>query len=270
MKRGFFNTTPSQACRTSAGHGPSSTSTSTSMMPVARVTPATSTSGDSDEQPLIQPKHDYTIVEDEDPLILLADHRIQDAPYFGYFPPNKAVPEMVIIDQDLERIEDAAKWEVWKNACFATQGHEDPCCVLKVLEGKGIAMIASRNIRMGELIHKERYAFSPTYSFPILFMMYPYRPILVSIQTYNVAPDQGPKTGDFYRSALSRLGRQQQKQILSLSNCWGRSRDAIPGILATNYLPVDMQEGPHHAGRIYCGCFATLSRANHSCIPNAK
>lgn len=152
MKRGFFSSNP-QDKRTSITHGPSRNPSSTSI--------ALSNNADNEvkhvdnEEPLIKSKHEYTVIEEENPLILLADHRIDDAPYFGYFPPNSAIPEMVIIDQDLKTIEDAASWTVWTASCDTTG--VDPVFEIKGVEGKGMAMIACRDIAKGELIHKERY-----------------------------------------------------------------------------------------------------------------
>lgn len=119
---------------------------------------------DDYEEPLILPKHDYTVVEDDDPLILLADHRVEGAPYFGYFPPNKAVPEMVIIDRDSKRLEEAASWEVWKSSTSALERNESPSFVIQAVKGKGMAMIAARDIKMGELIHKEKWVFLVSFS----------------------------------------------------------------------------------------------------------
>jgi hypothetical protein len=45
--------------------------------------------------------------------------------------------------------------------------------------------------------------------------------------------------------------------------------DELPGKLATNYLPVDLTDRPSETQE-YCAAFPTLSRANHSCGPNAK
>lgn len=89
------------------------------------------------------------------------------------------------------------------------------------------------------------------------------------MQNHNVAPDQGPATGDFYRSALSRLARPQQQAILALSNCMEKTVDVVAGIMHTNALPVDLQTQPDPDVK-YCGIFPTLSRANHSCAPNTK
>lgn len=46
------------------------------------------------------------------------------------------------------------------------------------------------------------------------------RPFYVSIQTKDIAPDQGLKSGLFHRSAASRLGVKQRRALLALSNCY--------------------------------------------------
>jgi len=153
MKRGFFAS--SQSTRTSAVHEPSTPSKTPAS--ISRI-PQTDTGIEQfdDNEPLIKPKHDHTVIEDGLPLILLADYRIDDAPYFGYFPPNKAIPEMVIIDQELKTIENAALWEVWKGVQSGYKADFNPSFVIKAVESKGMAMVAARDIKMGELICKER------------------------------------------------------------------------------------------------------------------
>lgn len=109
------------------------------------------------EKPLITVKRDQTVIWQERPLILLSDLRINKAPFFGYFPPNSPKPEMVIIDQYIQTIVRAASWKLWADVPSTTFEPALRSFNLKSVEAKGMAMVAARNIKMGELIHKERF-----------------------------------------------------------------------------------------------------------------
>lgn len=164
MKRGFFNSNGSKSSsQTLVTHGPlpppASSISLASKAQTCNINTLTLNSANTDE-PLIKVKDDQTVTWEESPLILLADSRIEDSPYFGYFPPNSRTPEMVIIHQDLESIEQAANWEIWKKPALKQKEKIELAFEIKPSEGKGMAMIARRDIAMGELIHAERYAFT--------------------------------------------------------------------------------------------------------------
>ena len=211
----------------------------------------------SQSQATIEAKNDYTTIwqEEHGGLILQSDYRF-DSPYFGYFPypaDGKASgPDMVYIDKQAEQIENAFKWPAWKLPPPMPIPDHERCFYIGPVSGKGLAMKAARLIKAGECIFYER-------------------PFYVSIRTKAIAPDMDPKNGGgFHRSATSRLGAQARRALLDLSNCYSTTEmDEISGKLATNYLPVDV--GPRvDETKQYCGAFATLSRANHSCAPNTK
>lgn len=108
------------------------------------------------DQPFIHVKADYTIVEEISPLILLADHRMDASPYFGYFPPKKEEPEMVIICHDVATLEEIASWKIWSAPACVDVPPAERAFTVRSQPGKGMAMFASRDIKMGELIHRER------------------------------------------------------------------------------------------------------------------
>ena len=195
---------------------------------------------------------DRTVVhQEENPFILQSDYRF-DSPYFAYLPPS-AEPgeaELVFIDDNVDVAEASADWPVWKQP---RQDDSSPkSFTISAIPGKGLGMIATRDIRKGELICSER-------------------PFYVSSKSKLIAPDQGMNTGYFQRAAASRLGRKQRAQLLALSNHYPADQlDEIPGKLNTNFLPADVTCPPPADRDQYCAAFATLSRANHSCAPNTK
>ena len=105
----------------------------------------------------VKVKNDCTVVYEENPLILISDHRLEEPCYYGYFPPGKTPPQMVIIDSAVEKIEAAVEWPVWKNENgAASNGVTKGLYQVKAVEGRGMAMIAARDVQAGELICKER------------------------------------------------------------------------------------------------------------------
>ena len=201
----------------------------------------------------IKVETDYTVIwqEEDSGLILQSDYRFE-SPYFGYFPAGSSAPEMVYIDDDVTQVEDAFDWPVWKQPALKPIPHNERCFRIHEARGKGLAMVANRAIKKGECIFTER-------------------PFYVSVQTKAIAPDMGVKSGGgFHRNATSRLGEKACRALLDLSNCYKEDEmDEIPGKLGTNYLPVDVAPTQNEKKK-YGGAFQTLSRANHSCAPNAK
>lgn len=204
--------------------------------------------------PTISAPQDYTCIYEESPLILQSDYRIDDSPYFGYFPPRASPGShtMVYIDADPDRIDAAADWPVW-GLPQPKLPYEAPYAIRSAYGGRGLGMFAIRAIPAGTLIAIER-------------------PFYVSPQVKAIAPDQVPTVnGGFHRSAMSRLSKQKQAALLSLSNCYPpEEMDEIPGKLGTNQLTLDVTPRPDDSRGLYSGCFETLSRANHSCSPNMK
>ena len=86
------------------------------------------------------------------PFIVKADEELVMSPYFGYYPPGSNSPEVVIIAQDEEVLQDAAKWPVWQR----TRAPRRAKVEIKAVDGKGLAMMAAKNIEKGEVIHTER------------------------------------------------------------------------------------------------------------------
>lgn len=111
------------------------------------------------------------------------------------------------------------------------------------VEGKGLGMTATKDIKKGELIVVER---------PVLLMR-----------------TSGAVTGrkeDFTRSSLLYLSSPSLQGILDLHNAHPPSScNSIMGILNTNFLGASMPFGSD-----YCALYLTISRANHSCVFNAE
>lgn len=102
--------------------------------------------------------YDTTIVIQDNPLILLSNN-IPGSPYFGYFPPGSAEPELVLVHNGLETVKRAANWPVWKTTSQSAYVLDQKSDTFKIVpvEGKGFGMVAARTIRAGELICQERY-----------------------------------------------------------------------------------------------------------------
>jgi hypothetical protein len=146
MKRGFL----------SAKQRPGASSFGPPLPQAKRNGSTTSTASEAVSVP-VKVKNDYTVVYEENPLILISDHRLDEPCYFGYFPPGETPSQMVIIDSVVEKIEAAADWPAWKNEKgAANNGAREWPFQVKAVEGRGMAMIAARDVPAGELICKER------------------------------------------------------------------------------------------------------------------
>jgi hypothetical protein len=115
----------------------------------------------ADAGSLITARSDRSGKIQSNPLILIADQLFPSAlglsPYFGYFPPNSSAPELVLIDHSLEFIKAAARNEAFKAYTLHLPDEErEPCFAIVPVEGKGLGMVATRDINRGELIYRER------------------------------------------------------------------------------------------------------------------
>ncbi|KAH9949134.1 hypothetical protein B0H21DRAFT_729680 [Amylocystis lapponica] len=191
---------------------------------------------------------DITRVYSTDPRIVCADTRISNSPYFLYLPAVAGQAELVYIDY-LENVKRVAKWPIW----------QQPAPKLPALPmgieptpGKGVGMFATRAIVAGELVCAER----PTYA------------IRLGLKCAYDELD----TGALQCNALRGLGESARTALLALKNSYSESDiDPIRGTLLTNVLPIDITEKPDkNPDNTFHGCFTTLSRANHSCRPNAN
>lgn len=101
---------------------------------------------------------DKTRIVQEKPLILQSDKHNPRSSYFGYFPPNSKEPELVLIDNDLNKIRNAANWSAWKTSKSAGIVKIQNEAKIKIvpIEGKGLGMVATGPIYAGELIYQER------------------------------------------------------------------------------------------------------------------
>ena len=211
MKRGFFD--PPARTR------PPATS---SLQPAASHVNHRDASSGSSLHPASQiaVSSDHTAIYDDSSLVILhADYRLDRSPYFGYFPPLAKEPSMVFIDSDIERIEAAADWKVWHEPDLPELPEEDKCFEIRSVEGKGKAMFAKRSIPAGTDIQREVQVYLCLFGTSRLTFGTG-RPFYISIQTKNIAPDQGTKNGLFHRSAASKLGPKQRRDLLALSNCY--------------------------------------------------
>lgn len=62
---------------------------------------------------------------------------------------------------------------------------------------------------------------------------------------------------------IKALSKEQQRTFLTLHNAYGRDLPPLLGTFKTNTHPLGV-------GATECGIFPTVSRLNHSCIPNAN
>lgn len=108
------------------------------------------------QEPCIKAERDDTCVVQSDPLILQCEKNPPGL-YFGYFPPGSKAPETVIIHPSLDVLKAAANWPAWKTQQNASPSAATvPAFEVVSIPGKGLGMVAKRDIVMGELIHKER------------------------------------------------------------------------------------------------------------------
>ena len=208
MRRGFLGS-PARSAPVSA------------QSPINVVQSVTSSSDNDRAASYVAVSKDYTaIYDDSTALILQSDYRLERSPFFGYFPPGSKEPSMVYIDSEVKRIESAADWSIWNERDMPEVAESARCFEIKDVEGKGKAMIARRDIPAGTLIWKEMCARYLSQVACCVSLTSSLRPFYVSIQTKNIAPDQGLKSGLFHRSAASRLGVKQRRALLALSNCY--------------------------------------------------
>lgn len=245
MRRGFLSATPKQQ-KTSAtnvtisktGNAQAIESTEPSEAKDSRGKMASSSASDASDMHTrtgrnditLPPDCDFTTIYDDSSssFILQADHRNDSSPFFGYFPlrqcagPGDNGHSMVLIHSNVGKIEDLMQSDVWK-ATLPDVPENERCFLVESRDGKGMAMIARRDIDAGELIFKERCGACKHYCVPLarICPLKPRRrrPIYVSAKTKDIMPDQSLKTGFFHRSAARRLGKKQRAALLSLSNC---------------------------------------------------
>ncbi|KAI5475898.1 hypothetical protein MNV49_000731 [Pseudohyphozyma bogoriensis] len=116
-----------------------------------------------------------------------------------------------------------------------------PIWEVKEVKGKGLGVVATRDIPEGTVLWTE----SP------IFVLDP-------------DPQRGPKESEaeaVYRHAVKFLSPEIQATLLDLSNAFPAS--SLVGLLRTNAYPCIT-----FGGESYLGVFEILSRVNHSCEPN--
>jgi SET domain len=189
--------------------------------------------------------------------LLRCPHRLYDArmgdlsPHFLFIPSSN--PKIVLIDT-LCSLKAIARWKLWEsNAGFTFQdspSDSTPFSVVNVSKDKGVGMVAKHFIKAGELIFSEL-------------------PILV-LNTISLGADQYLNDGSMQWAALSELVPKRRDSYLALKNSFGEEVHAVPAILRSNYFGVDLSDCPNDQKNCgIMGIFPTLSRANHSCTPNA-
>jgi len=137
------------------------------------------------------------------------------------------------------------------------------------VENKGMGMVATRNLKRGELIVAESPVLDTSLFNERVALSKDERKVL------NHLPDErnfswaGPevslrRSAQQLKHAFSQLGQRDQKRILNLSDAFmSFSNDVktIAGVFATNFL----KKGEGQPHNILC---LTVSRFNHSCRPN--
>ncbi|KAK7688229.1 hypothetical protein QCA50_008599 [Cerrena zonata] len=121
---------------------------------------------------------------------------------------------------------------------------------IKPIRGKGIGMVATVDIDVGDLILVER---------PL---------VLMAITTYAVPPESYlQQPARLQEILIERLQRQEYEEFFALHNCKGNTRPHIQGIFDTNSIGIGRLPG--FDGQ--CGAVCKdISRVNHSCSPNAE
>ena len=106
------------------------------------------------------------------------------------------------------------------------------CCYRFVrIQGKGIGIVARRDIALGELVLQERLILSW-------------------------------KSNDSLKSQLKKLTKHERVALFDLSNVFLECDDRLEGIVNTNAFYCESDD---------CFClFLTTSRFNHSCVPNIQ
>ena len=116
-----------------------------------------------------------------------------------------------------------------KYSCY--QQNEDNSYKFVRIQGKGIGIVAKRDIEIGELILQEQWILSW-------------------------------RNNDSLKSQLNKLSCHEWDALLSLFNAYIEYDDRLQGIVTTNAFYCESDD---------CLClFLTSSRFNHSCIPNIQ
>lgn len=197
-----------------------------------------------------------TRIVQEPPLIIDSDTRNNVGPYIGVFPPASASPSTVFVENNLNKIAQAASWPCWK---IEVPISSHPCWESKSVPNKGTDLVAKRSISAGQLVIAER-------------------PVYICAIRLTVHPDRLPesRTGILEELALDCLSEEARTAISQLANSYPPSIRREPtGRLATNTLHVaslsmrpNDKEPDDHEG--YALCCPTISRIKHSCTPNLQ
>ena len=186
------------------------------------------------------------------PYILRSDARFPiSSSYFVYLPPSAKPGEadLVIVTDDVGLVNKIPSWTILNKSL--TAAHQTGPFEIVDIPGKGLGLVATRAIRKGELICAER---------PLCFFPVP----------VETAGDDAPETAYVHRAALSRLAPSQQAKLMSLSFHHPESElHEVLSRLNTNGLPALFSKSQVQGDR-YQAVYDKLSRANHSCVPNAK
>ncbi|KAJ7736858.1 hypothetical protein B0H16DRAFT_1379863 [Mycena metata] len=177
-----------------------------------------------------------------DPRIIAADHRLK-APSHFFFLPSAENASMVIIDS-LSNVKLISMLPLWKE--LIPPPPAEPAFTIRESGIHGVGMFATRPIPRGELILRER-------------------PTFVLNNYLSVHVDQHHA---IYESALAGLSSSAQSAVWNLHSSLPETPEMsrMRGIILTNAIPVNL---PHDDTIRYHGICPQLSRANHSCVPNA-
>ena len=185
------------------------------------------------------------------PHILRADWRLPiPSPYIIYLPPS-AVPgdaELAIVENDIGNL---ASWlKGWNKQAMRIET-ADRSFEIANIPGKGLVMIALRDVRKGEVIYAER-------------------PLFITSKVVNRASDDTDQMAYMQRATLSRLNIAQQEALMALSACHpAAERHEVHSRIGTNALAAYFKKS-NAEEETHVAVFATLSRANHSCATNTK
>ncbi|KZT13296.1 SET domain-containing protein [Laetiporus sulphureus 93-53] len=185
------------------------------------------------------------------PRVVSANPRLPGMPCFLYLADSAEGAEMVVIDY-LKNIKPAIKVI---SACMERPlpyNASERCFRICPIEGKGLGMIATRDIRAGELIFAER----PTY--------------VSNSDLYTRSYDSPYADATYYSDALAGLSEHSRQSLLSLYDAYDRERmEIVPGIVGSNVFQISVPTEEDYDDT-YSGVFLTLSRSNHDCTPNTN
>ncbi|KAJ7616366.1 hypothetical protein DFH06DRAFT_1012975 [Mycena polygramma] len=188
-----------------------------------------------------------------EPRIICSDPSLAqfDVAHILFIPPQQ--PQIALVDT-LKHCREIAKWPVWRSYLPGRREGvpseaSEPLVVVEDIAGKGRGMVAKALIKAGTLVLSEK-------------------PIFVINASVSRSASHTNENGILQDLGISGLAKEKREKFMELKNSFPE-RNPTVGRLSTNYLTIDLSPTPDLASEVRA-CFETLSRANHSCMPNAN